>query len=377
MKRANLFLKTVPGRRPFQKLLYSTILVSANVCSGIEIQSTHRQGLHELILGAEGVALNAALQEHVRRIEEHNTTLRDLAEAVPASARGPYEIDAFCNLEKDDDITAKSADAERRLAAARSADVIRRSPVFQDFRLPNFDIDAIDQVLGYALNGLEAEAAERVRAHIAVLGRGGEAWVSEGMPLIRNVSEVEGGDFCPFCAQELAGSDLIEHYRVYFSEAYQKLKANIRQAQVAVRDAHAGDIPSAFERDIRTAVQVHEFWKDFADLPQIEIDTAALARDWNLAREAVLGQLRDKAAAPLELMALTPDTREAIFNYRARIAEVATLSQSLIISNAKLEIVKEQAQADDLAALTDDLAKLTALQARFDPAVPRIVTPIW
>jgi hypothetical protein len=50
--------------------------VAANVCSGIAIETAHKQNLHELILGARGVALNSTLQGHVERIEEHNRALR-------------------------------------------------------------------------------------------------------------------------------------------------------------------------------------------------------------------------------------------------------------------------------------------------------------
>ena len=39
--------------------VFDDAFVSANVCSGIEIEASHRQNLHELILGAQGVALNA------------------------------------------------------------------------------------------------------------------------------------------------------------------------------------------------------------------------------------------------------------------------------------------------------------------------------
>lgn len=216
---------------------------------------------------------------------------------------------------------------------------------------------------------LEAAAAGRVRTHIARLGRGGEAWVSDGMTRIEPVSEGHDGEICPFCAQDLGGSELIGHYRAYFSQAYEDLKLAIRQTGVAIRDMHAGDIPSAFERDIRTAVQAHEFWKDFAELPEIEVDTAAIARQWNAAREGVLEQLRAKAAAPLDRMVLSPAVRQAVMDYRARIAEVADLSERLGAVNARLDVVKEQAQADDLAALTDDLTKLKAQKAQFDPAV--------
>lgn len=349
--------------------IFDDAFVSANVCSGIEIQAAHRQGLHELILGTQGVALSTALQAHVLRIEGHNTALRELADAIPAAARGPYKVDPFCALPPDEAIDAKIQEAERRLAAARASDAIRQRPGFQEFGLPDFDLDAIDQILERGLPGLEADAAARVRAHIAKLGQGGESWVADGMPRIERASQGQDGEICPFCAQDLAGSDIIAHYRAYFSQAYEDLKAVIRQTGIGVRDTHGGDIPSAFERNIRTAAQTHEFWKDFTELPEIEIDTAAIARDWSAAREAVLGQLREKAAAPLDQMRLTPEARQAVQSYRARIAEVAALSASVLGANARLDIVKEQAQADDLAALTSDLAKLNAQKVRFDPAV--------
>lgn len=168
--------------------IFDDAFVSANVCSGIELQTAHRQNLHELILGAQGVALNAALQGHVARIEEHNVALRSLADDIPAVARGPYKVDAFCDIEPDVDIDRKIQEAERRLAAARSADLIRQKPGFQTLGLPDFDIDEIDGLLGRALANLENGAAERVRTHVAKLGRGGETWVSEGMPRAKQCS---------------------------------------------------------------------------------------------------------------------------------------------------------------------------------------------
>lgn len=349
--------------------VFDDAFVSANVCSGIEIQTTHRQSLHELILGAQGVALSRALQGHVARIEGHNAALRQLAEAIPAGAMWPYKVDAFCDLAADPETDEKIQDAERRLAAAKSAEEIRRRLGFQAIALPNFDVDGINAVLSQTLADLEAEAADRVRQHIAKLGKDGEAWVSEGMGYIAPVSAGRDGEICPFCAQDLAGSGLIAHYRAYFSQAYQALKLAIRQTGIGVRDTHGGDIPAAFERDVRTAAQTHEFWKDFAELPAVDIDTAAVARLWTAAREAVLDQLRAKAAAPLEAMTLTQATRDAVENYRACIAEVAGLSEHLFAANARLDIVREQAAADDLAALNTDLAKLKAQKARFEPHV--------
>lgn len=349
--------------------IFDDAFVAANVCSGIDLQPSHRQNLHGLILGSQGVALNNTLQGHVARIEQHNADLREKAEAVPATARDPFTVNAFCDLEADPNVDTKIRNAERRLAAAKSADAIRQRPVFMRITLPDFDVDGINDLLGQTLADLEADAAAQVRAHLASLGRGAEAWVAEGMPRIASVSEGHENEICPFCAQDLEGSTLINHYQAYFSGSYEALKRNIREMGTGIRDAHGGDIPAAFERSIRTAAQNHEFWKDFAELPEITIDTAAISREWTTAREAVLNPLRSKAASPLEPMALTSDALDAIATYRTRIEEIAGLSRRLAACNERLETVKEQAAADDLAALTDDLKRLKARKARFDPAI--------
>lgn len=349
--------------------IFDDAFVAANVCSGIDLGTSHRQNLHELILGAQGVALNSQLQELVAKIDAHNTSLREKGDAIPGNARGPFNVADFCDLEDDPDIEAKIEEAGRRLAAAKASDAIRQRSGFMPFRLPDFDIDAINAVLGLTLENLELDAAERVREHLGALANNGETWVAEGMGHVAAVSENTGADTCPFCAQDLNGSDLILHYQAYFSDAYKELKASIRQTGIGVRDTHGGDVPVAFERSIRTAVQTHEFWKDFAELPEIDVDTAAISREWTAAREAALQALREKAASPLEVTILSPDAVGAIQTYRRRIEEIAQLSDRLVGCNEAIDVVKEQAAADDVSALQGDLAKLNARKARFEPAV--------
>ena len=75
--------------------IFDDAFVAANVCSGIYLETSHRQNLHELILGAQGVVLNTALQGYVTRIEQHNADLHEKEEAIPAIARGPLTVNAF------------------------------------------------------------------------------------------------------------------------------------------------------------------------------------------------------------------------------------------------------------------------------------------
>lgn len=349
--------------------IFDDVFVADNVCSGIDLKTSHKQNLHELILGAQGVALSKSLQTYVARIEQHNAELREKGDAIPAVARGPLTANAFCSLKADDKVDTKLREAERRLAAAKASDTIRKQAEFTSISLPNFNEQALREVLGQSLPNLEADAATRAREHFRNLGSGGETWVSDGMQRIEGASTDKSNEVCPFCEQDLAGSNLIDHYRAFFSEAYTHLKEQILSTGIGVRDTHGGDIPAAFERSIRTAVQKQEFWKKFTGVPEVSIDTAAVSRDWKVAREAVLQQLRAKATAPLEPMLLAQETVDAIRVYRIRIEEARQLSDSLIDVNKELEVVKEQAAADDLGALTADIEKLKAKKARYEPNI--------
>lgn len=343
--------------------------VANNVCSGIEIAASHRQKLHELILGAQGVSLNAALQAEIDKVEAHNAALKLKGAAIPATVRGDLTADAFCALKPDPHIDGKIQEAERRLAAAKSADSIRQRSLFNTITLPDFDVGVVNDVLGRTLANLEAQAAVQVREHLRRLGKSGENWVAEGMELVGPASEGREREVCPFCVQELKDSPIITHYQGYFSAEYDALKRTIRETGLSVRDAHSGDIPTAFERDIRTAAQNREFWKDFADVPEISVDTAAISREWTTAREAVLAHLRAKAASPLEPMSLGKEALDAIDTYRRRRIEIDELSARLQSCNPALQIVQERAGADEIQALTSDLSAFTARKQRFDPNI--------
>ena len=173
--------------------------VAENICSGIDIETQHRQRLHELLLGAQGVTLNASLQSHVARIEDHNRELRTKADAIPAAARGDLAVDAFCALEPLVDL-AQAIEDERSLAAAKAAEAIRGHANFATFELPAIDVQQISALLQRCLPELDGEAAARVQAHIARLGRGGEIWVGDGMHRIVRAQVNGAEEICPFCA---------------------------------------------------------------------------------------------------------------------------------------------------------------------------------
>lgn len=349
--------------------LFDDVFVDANISSGLTVEARHRQNLHEVVLGIRGVELSRRIQELVSRIEDHNRALREKAAAIPETTRQGLSVDDFCALPELAGVEAEIEATERALAAAREQDAVRTFPLFETIVLPPFDKEAVERILQRDLPELDAAAEAQVYAHVARLGVGGEQWLSDGM---QRVQPANGDGTCPFCAQELAGSALITHYRAYFSDAYADLKAEIAVTLERVQRTHAGDVSAGFERAVRIAGERRVFWSRFCDVPAIEIDTAAVVRVWIAARGAVVAALSAKQAAPLERLALDQHTQSAIEAYDAFRERISDLNDALIAANRDIRVVQEQAASANPVTIAKDLARLQASRARHVPAIAQL-----
>lgn len=361
-----MFQNNAWNHQPGNVVIFDDAFVDENLYSGLTVEPGHRQHLHELIIGSRGVQLNQALQQLVQRIETHNGDLRTLAAAIPAAARGPFDVDAFCALNAPPDVDAQILAIEQRLAAAQQPNPIASQPEFEDFSLPAFDVDALNRVLGADLGTLDQAAAERVREHVQKIGTGAEAWLSDGMNRIPSTPEV---GTCPFCGQDLAGSPILAHFRAFFSREYADLKRSVSDAQDDVNAVHGGTVQSGFERAVRVAVERHQFWSRFCDVPAFRLDTAAIVLDWTTARDHVLKALTEKQSKPLDPMQLSPDALTALAAYEARRTAVASVAYELRQANVRVRTTKAQVATTNTAILSADLTRLKAMKARQEPTV--------
>jgi wobble nucleotide-excising tRNase len=348
-------------------VVFDDVFVDENVHSGLAVQAHHRQNLHELILGAQAAALSRELQALVGTIETHNTELRAKERAIPAADRGPFPVDDFCALTARPDIDQAIQEAERALAAARDQDAIRTTLPFDLLILPAFDLAAIEAILEQDLPALDAATLARVQAHLTGLGEGGEPWVADGMRRIPPGDRSAATETCPFCAQDLRGSAVVQHYRAFFSDAYGALKRTVSDTLGAVNRAHGGDVSAGFERTVRVAVERRQFWSRFCDVAGVTLDTAAVVRDWRAARDAVIAQLTAKQTAPIERMELPVETRALLTGYEARRDTIANLNRRLQEANQAIGVAKERAATADPTVLGSDLARLKAVKARHTP----------
>ena len=110
------------------------------------------------------------------------------------------------------------------------------------------------------------------------------------------------------------------------------------------------------------------------DVPDANVDTAAIARDWRAAREGVVAALTAKQASPLEPLNLSNETKDSISRFEGHRASIIALNQRLQQANAAICVVKEQASTANLTTLAADLAHLKAVKARHAPAIEALCT---
>ena len=350
-------------------VIYDDAFVTDNVCSGMVLETSHRRNLHELILGAKGVQLYSKLAEQVKKIEEHNIALREKRGEISESIRGPYSVEEFCSLQRDDMIDEKIAKIEQRISAVKRSDRLRSAPKFHDIELPELDIVKLNTLLSQSLPDISGVAVQRVTSHLSRLKAGAEEWVASGMTRVDSVSNSADTEICPFCAQELEKSDVFVHFQAYFSESYKSLTSSIQSAIDDVEVAHDGNAQALFERNLNAVRKIHLDWQQFTKLPDFLVDSVRISSVWSTARDAVLKHLRDKAANPLEERVLCSNTISAVNQYQELRREISGLTSQLVATNETLEQIKTQSTTDSISELTLLHKQLNAMKKRFDAKV--------
>jgi wobble nucleotide-excising tRNase len=347
-------------------LVFDDTFVNENVHSGLSVLATQRQNLHGFILGRDGVRLVQQLDGLTENIASLHADLRTKGDAIGPALRGTLSIDEFCGLPPIPDVDEMLAEAKRTLEAQEQANAVQTTAAFETFGLPLTDLSAVQEVLRRELSGLEATALQSVQQHFATQGAASERWISEGMRLLGTGSQ------CPFCAQDVAGSALVNHFRAYFAQAYRDHKDAIGAQRTRIVAGFHGDALAAFQRRLVTATERQRFWGRFVNAPAIDLDTDEIARVWSGVRTALTGVLDRKTASPLEIHELTDAERAAVDAYEVVATKVAASSRGLAAVNPDVQRVKTNTARGNLVTARADVSRLQATQRRHAPATSQL-----
>ncbi len=343
--------------------IYDDEFVTQNVYSGLEITANHRQSLHEVILGHGGVSLARRVDELAQKISECNLKIRQTSNQIPYDKRFGLDIDTFCKLPTIENIGHVIKEKQKEYDAIAQAGIISQKPLFSIISFPIINILTLEDILLRELSDVNETAVQKVREHFSLIGNQAEEWVSGGMKRI--INEGTESEKCPFCGQNIGGVDLIDVYRAYFGEAYKKLNQDIASQITQYTTNFSGDQLSSKQEDVNELIDLHRFWKQFVELPEINIEWADISATWQEARDEILSSLRAKKSSPLNPVNLTVDGKEKIEKYISIISRVQEQIKSLINLNNKITKIKTSADSGNLQNVRTELNKIKATQSRY------------
>lgn len=348
-------------------LIFDDHFVENNVYSGSRVEAMHRENLLEFVLGEKGVRLKKEIDEITDEIGNINTELRRLNQEISLHA-GPYRVEEFVNLQPAADVDARLEQATKRLNDAQNVDALRRRPLWSHVVLPEFDLSNIEKLLATSLDDVVQDAERKVKAHIEYrLGNGAEDWIRQGL------NYLEAVDNCPFCDQSLHGVDLIDAYKSYFNASYENLKRRITEKLREVEKKFAEHKWVELRETLRSNRNAEAAWSERSDLsfPRIPEETE-LSSVWQALLDAAVSCINIKAGAPLAVMAIPNDLREAYEKYKSVCEKIAVYNDAVLKVNAEIKSLITSLGNVDFSDLQKEINRLQAEKKRLQPEIDDI-----
>ncbi len=339
--------------------------VSENVFAGDVVDTEHRRNLYRVIIGAQGVALATQVTQLDSDINAKNRELRDARAALQRHLAPGMNVEAFLVLPEDADIDAKIASKEQELLGVQRSAQLQLRSALALINVPAFPA-GFAALLGKTFAVMAADAERKVAEHIAKhqMQARGEAWLTEGL-------RYATGDTCPFCAQSLAGVDLLEAYRAFFSRDYHALRDEVNGMGRQIDETFGERLAAGIEQTITQNDNHAEFWQQYCELtPPALQEAGRVGAVIDGLRQAARALLQAKAASPLDAVPPGEEFTRALEGFEALRASIASYNQAVATANATITAKKREAQAADARAVEAALARLRAQKARHSGDVP-------
>ena len=268
-------------------------------------------------------------------------------------------VEAFIALAADHDIDAKIVAKDQELLGVQRAAQLQQRSSLAAVDIPVFPA-GFAALLAKTFAIVAADAEKRVTDHIAKhhMQARGEPWLTEGVGYVVD-------DSCPFCAQPLAGVELIADYNAFFSRDYHALREEVDGMGAQLEDAFSDRQAALIEQAIQQNGNHIEFWQQYCQLtPPTLAQAGRVGEVMTALRENARASLRAKAAAPLDAVPPGADSTKALQDYETLRAAIAGYNAAVAAANAVIAAKKREAQVAELRAVEGQLAQLHAQKAR-------------
>lgn len=344
--------------------------VTRNIHAATHVDPDHRRNLCELVLGRIAI-------EKVKRLAQADsegraalTEINAIEKQLKLLIKEPDTLETFLGLPNDPEVDQKMEKVRAELKEAQSKDVILARMVPKEVQLPQIDRNAIVQLLEKSDEGITEDVATVVRMHIKEhLDDKGEKWLEYGEKHL-------GADGkCPFCAQEIATSDLVKAIRSYFSAEYRSFTESLLQEIEQIREQLGSAVFAQIRVGVAGQLAAAVPWADVMSIDQSAVDAATLDEAeaaWKCAATKLGMVVASKQAKPLERM--EPSIAdEAVAEYERALTILKNVNIILTACAKKAEDRKSALSKADTAEIEKRLHRLENQKARCEPLAQELL----
>lgn len=347
--------------------VFDTHFVSANVYSGDAIDPEHRRGLHKFVLGAANVQLANAIDTLDAEIRQLGSDLKAEEDRLSAVAGDAFSLESFLKLKAPADIADQIARQKERVALAEQVSPVSSTPSFVPISIGSPDIKGLLDCLVSSLDDVAAEAQQKVRAHISAhLGEHGEEWLAQGVAY----SLTSG--LCPYCGRGTSSLDLVDSYRIYFSEAYSAHHTRIAGVASALASTWGVADAQVAQGIIASNRAVGPFWIQHGVSGPTDADLVSLVTLWGGGRDIIAQLLAEKQTDILKSVAPTSEERLRLEQLSRALESVAAYNAAATAAATEVQKQKTTAAGTHLGTERTTLRRLVVTQLRSDPQVEAV-----
>jgi wobble nucleotide-excising tRNase len=377
MERPEVQLLTINGNITFRDgawngttpniAIFDGTYVSENVFAGDVVATEHRRNLYRVIVGAQGVALAAHVNDLDDQIRMKNVEIRDNRAALQRHVPRNMTVEAFIALPQDPQIDAKISAKEQELQAVQRAAQLQQRTGLTPVRIPVFPA-AFAELLAKTFADVSADAARRVGQHIAshTMEAKGEAWITEGLGYVAAAE-------CPFCGQGIDGLDLIEAYRSFFSTEYHTLRDEVTALSGQVEETIGDRVSSGIDQTVLQNNNSVEFWREYCDFaPPVPPEMGHAGDVMTELRRSAQALLQVKSGTPLDAVAPNEGFTRALTAFEELRTSLGTYNAAVAGTNAVITARKRQAQTANVRDVENALSSLKAQRGRCSEEVQEL-----
>ncbi|HET6244214.1 MAG: AAA family ATPase [Bacteroidetes bacterium] len=350
--------------------IFDIHFINENIYTGLEIQTSHKKNLFEVIFGQQGIALKLDIQSIKDRIHNGGKIIKETTEKIELAIERAYTAEAFTNIQIDTDVDNKISLKEAEILTAKSFQTIQSKAnlnLIQVLTFP-FDTVALETALSQSIDTISETYLAKFNEHKDHLVMGGksEQWIKQGYEAIKN-------NGCPFCLRPFEDTiEIIEAYKQYFNEEYNSLLEQLGEQRLAISNFNLEAQFLEIENKITANINLIEFWQPHIQNPPVLVSVIQEKESFVSAFEAIKEVLKLKSENPIKSH---DPSSVSHFNTIVEAFNKKITELNVHISAYKASIAATKALIQpNLVQLEIDLRKLKAIKKRSDPTIDGFCT---